>query len=199
MKMKTFYKALLLGLVAVFHAGCATRYVVKTHGMVQESYYGLGPVHQKEAKIYVQGITQKFGQNHKAEQWPSYVILTVSNSCVVRTEWISPGELSADILAATQLPYQRESYLGVHQRFDDFAKTQPVAKYYGGNWILIRNPENPDEPNQFEVDPSRSYRAKSSYPTYCLALTGSVLFDVITSPFQLIGSIMIHEAFKGLH
>ena len=199
MKMKAFYRSLLLVLVAALQTGCATRHVVKTHGMVQESYFGLGPVHQKEERIYVQGITQKFRQNHKPERWPSYVILSVSNSRVVKTEWINPGELSDDILAATQLPYQRESYRGAQKRFDDFSKTQPIAKYYGGNWILIRNPDNPDRPNQFGVGPRRSYRAKSSYPTYCLALTGSVLFDVVTSPFQLVGAIVIHEAFKDVH
>ncbi len=197
--MKILCRALPLVLAVAFQTGCATQHVVKTHGMVEESFYGLGPVHQKEEMIYVQGMTQKFRRNHKPERWPSYVILSITSNSVVKTEWINPGELPDEVLAAPQLPYQREDYRGARQRFADFSKTQPVAKYYGGNWILIRNPDNPERPNQFGIGPRRKYRAKSSYPTYCLALTGSVLFDVVTSPFQLIGAIIIHESVKNVH
>ena len=199
MRMKILCRAWPLVLVAALQSGCATQHVIKTHGMVKESFYGLGPVHQKEDMIYVQGITQKFRQNHKSEQWPSYVMLTVTSNRVVKTEWVNPGELSGESLVGPQLPYQRDDYRGAQERFADFCKTQPVAKYYGGNWILIRNPDKPDRPNQFGISPSRCYRAKSSYPTYCLALTGSVLFDIVTSPFQLVGAIIINESFQDVY
>jgi hypothetical protein len=184
---------LALVLLALMLVGCATERVIATHGMVKENFYGLGPVHQKDETIFVQGMTQKHKQNGQMEQWPSYVILRVTDSCDLKTEWINPGELPKEMLAAPRLPYQREEYRSARERFEDFCQTQAPAKYYGGNWMLIRNPEQPDAPKQFVVGPNRHYRAKSSYPTFCLALTAAVLFDVVTIPFQII----IIESFKN--
>lgn len=199
MIMKILCRALPFVVMAVIHAGCATMRVVETHGMVREYFYGGGPVHQKEEVIFVQGVTQKCREDsdNKVEQWPSYVILSVADNHVVKTEWITPGELPSEVLAAPRLPYQRDDYRGARERFDDFGKTQSPAKYYGGNWILIRNPDNPESSNQFAVAPRRRYRAKSAYPTLCLVLPMTVLFDVVTSPFQLVGAIIIHESFKN--
>ncbi|MGI5924195.1 MAG: hypothetical protein ACOX9E_09650 [Lentisphaeria bacterium] len=201
MRMKILCMVLPLVLVALLQTGCATARFVETHGMVREYFYGLGPVHQQEEAIYVQGMTQKFWEDrhNKSEPWPSYVILSVANNRVVKTEWVTPGELPKEILAAPELPYQRDDYHGVRERFDDFCKTQPPAKYYGGDWILIRNPDDPNSPNQFLVEPSRRYRAPSAYPTLCLVLPMTLLFDVATSPIQLIGAIIIHESFKNVH
>lgn len=200
MKMKTLCRVLPLVLVALLQTGCMTAHLLDNHGMVREHFYGLGPVHQQEEAIYVQGVTSRWWEDgSKLKYWPSYMIFSVANNRVVKTKWVTPGELPEEILAAPELPCQQESCEGARERFDDFCKTQPPAKYYGGDWILIRNPDDPNSPNQFLVEANRRYRALSAYPTLCLVLPMTLLFDVVTSPIQLIGAIIIHESFKNVH
>jgi hypothetical protein len=183
--------------VALLQGGCATRHTMKHYGMVDEHFYGTGPAYQASNAISVQGITQVAPEKGALREHPSYVVITVSSNRVVSTDWIDPGQLPDAVFNQTAVPYQKESFRGARERMADLRSSGSHAKYYGGNWLLIQNPDDPESPIQIAVAPSRRYRPASSYPTYVFVFAGSVVFDVVTSPFQIIGYFSLNKAFEN--
>ncbi len=195
--ISALYCSCAIFLVLILQGGCATGHTIEHYGMVDERFYGLGPVHSASNLFFVQGITQVIPEGGPLREHPSYVVLTVLSNQIVATDWIDPGHLPESTLTLPLIPYQKDVLRGARDRFDDLRASGAPAKYYGGNWLLIRNPNNPETPFQFSVGPSRRYRAKSAYPMYAVIFAGSVVFDVVTSPFQLIGYFVLNKAYEN--
>ena len=126
---------------------------------------------------------------------PSYVSVTIVSNRVVATEWIDPGQLPDAVLTQPLVPYQRDSLHGAQERFADFRSSGASAKLYGCGWLLIQNPQHPETPFQFLVEPSRRYRAKSAYLTYGFVLVGAVVFDAVAASIELIGIYLERKMF----
>lgn len=185
--------------VVIFQGGCATRHTIEHFGIVDEHFYGTGPVHQVGNDILVQGITLVAPKKGPLREHPSYVVLTIGSHRAVSTEWIDPGQLPEATLAHPVVPYQQGSLRGASERTADFHASGSRAKYYGGNWLLIQNPDNPETHIQVAVEPSRRYRSKTSYPAYVFVFAGSVALDVVTSPFQIIGYFVLNKLYENWH
>jgi hypothetical protein len=201
-------------------AGCATNRLEDWHNEAiarTERFYPTGPAREAGNQLYLQGVTKRikgycdpyFDPAPVLEQHSSYLAIDATNHRLGRSQWIDPGSLPDEVLAGTEVPkrvcgrelFRPEEFSpGLHAIYSEYHYSSGDVVHH----IVFQSPEEAAENkwrNHYCNVPRSERRLPSERPLadwvlYPVAFTVALGFDVVTSPFQLIGLMVAFSHFS---
>lgn len=210
-----------LGMLATASlAGCATNRLESWHEKHiarTERFYPTGPAREKGNQLYVQGVTKRIKGYHDPyfdpapvlEQHPSYLMLEIERYGVKRWQWMDPGSLPDDVLAASPVPV-RACGIEVFQSSDFSPELHALyaQRHYSSgdvaHHILFQSPEDAaedkwrnhggDMPRPERRLPAE--RSPADWVLYPIVYAAALSYDVVTSPLQFLGLVLAFRHFS---
>lgn len=169
---------LTLAFVLLLQFGCAySSDMIEHYGVAFENFYPTGPIIKEKSRLYVQGITQRAGENIKYSEHPSYLVYDIATNSISLSEWIDPGTLSKSMPSGETIPYQQ----------GDFCSPTNASAKLCGRVLIMRDFQNPEKYTQINCTSYRDPRRLGIYyPSFCILLPLAVVLDIATSPIQLV-------------